>query len=282
MFRNRWPLAVLLFGLLVATFAIAVRQAARAQEQPAAPAQLTIQQCMEDLDYLRTINRLDPTAEQLAKLVEALNACDLQRRQAETTRSQAAPQALVDVRAKAIRGEALPQGEAFDLLGEELARQFALSERSLDQARQQCSEQLKTIFTEQQLRRFGREGPLREVDDFMAELAVSRGLPDAGWVEWQQRAVPELARMIVARDPKNTKAFEVASKFLEDARALSDADFGAQKDPLTQKLEQLVLPADFKPETDTAEAARRLGWFLLERPRSAAILQEMLKARGGA
>ena len=282
--NRQWIAAALAFGLLVAGWIITGRRAVRAQEEATPAPQLTIEQCFEDMEYLRILNRIEPTPEQLGKAVEIISAFELQRQQREIMLSQSAPQTLIEARAALLRGEAGPSEGEEELLGEDLTQQWALAEQALWQARQQTVEQLKTVFTEEQLRRFARaQGPLRRVDDLMAELAISRGLPDEQWLQWQQRVVPGLVELIIDRGPENVKApFEVASKFLEEARALSDEEFSAQKDALTQKLEQLVLAADFEPEEEDAQPAERLVWFLLERPRSAIILKEMAQARGGA
>lgn len=280
---HRWIAGGLLLALLVSGWIVVARGAARAQEAPAAAAQVTIQQCLEDMEYLRVINRINPTPEQLAKLSEIAAACDLQRKQAETTRSQPAPQPLLDARASLLKGESVPGRDDREVLGEEVGQQMALANQAFYQARQQAGEQVKAVITEQQVRAFARgEGPLRQVDQLMAELGVSRSLPDDQWIQWEQRVVPGMVEMIVRRDPKAAKApFEVASRFLEDARALSDDEFNAQKDALTQKLEQTILPADFRTDVVPPEVANSLVWLLLERPRSAALLQEAAKARQG-
>lgn len=282
---GRWIAGALVFGVFAAGWLLTRAAPVGAQEEEATPTpQLTIEQCFDDMEYLRIVNRIEPTPDQLAKVVEIIDTLDLQRRQRETTLSQPAPQTLVEARAALLRGEAGGSEGREELLGEDLAQQWTLAEQALWQARQQTAEQLKTLFTEDQVRRFARgQGRLRQVDDLMAELAVSRGLADEQWLQWQQRVVPGLVEMMIGRDPQNIKApFEVASKFLEDARGLSDEEFGAQKDALTQKLEQLVLPPDFESEREGENVAERLVWFLLERPRSATIIKEMAQARGGA
>jgi hypothetical protein len=254
-----------------------------AQEQPGAPP-LTIAQCWEDMEYLRTLNRLGFTAEQLAKAADIAAAYQLQSKQWEEGRARPAPQALLDARARLLRGETVSEEGGYGLLDEELAQQMALADQALYQAREQALTQLRALVTDVQVRRYVRsEGRLRRVDDLMDELAVSRSLAAPQWVEWQQRVIPGMVEMIVARDPQNATApFEVASRFLEEARALSDADFAAQREALTRKLEQLVLPADYRPELEAEDAAGRLAWFLLERQGSPGLLQEAARARAGS
>lgn len=279
--REWWILGV--SALLAVGWSIAGRGAVGAQEAAAPTAGLTIAQCFEDMEYLHIINRLNPTGEQLAKAAEILETFELQRQQWEATRSQPAPQGLIEARAALLRGEAVAEGEGPELLGEQLSKQWELAEQAFWEARRQTLLQLKTLFTEEQLRAAARaQGPLRRVDNLMAELAISRGLPDKQWLQWQQKVVPELVAMIIDERPDTKAPFEVVSKFLEEARALSDEEFDAQKEALTWKLEQLVLPADFESEEGGAELSERLEWLLLERPRSATLFREAFKARQAA
>jgi len=194
-----------------------------------------LQEAQEDVSYAELLNAADLSSEQL----EALNEIQV-RLQAESLVPPDLAAALTKLLAAVLSGMSVQEAQA--ALG---PQQQALGEaqQRWQQTMQQGRDELLKLLTQEQkdaLVWFG--SPAHALDGVVDAVSQMRALPDEQWNQVKPQLMQGLSQLTGAISPGAGITPEEIGELLDQARALDDATFEAQRGTLAQTWLPTLMP----------------------------------------
>ncbi|MFQ6132523.1 MAG: hypothetical protein ACE5R4_10840 [Armatimonadota bacterium] len=231
-------------------------------------------QAMDDLNYAQLLSGAQLTPDQLEALLGMQATW-----QGEATLTPEVAAALLEVRTLVLEGMSVE--EAFQSLGDD-QRAVRDAQLRLEQALQTLSEQFATLLTDEQRSALvWLSSPPHALDNVVRTVERTRAVPDEQWAQFRAELMQNVARHCAQADPAAGTTPEDVAALLDGARAMSDADFRAQRATLAGQWAAVLLPNFMQRLQDEDFRRDRLAAVarhLISYPRGYAIVEAKLAA----
>ncbi|MBM3472510.1 MAG: hypothetical protein FJX75_04455 [Armatimonadetes bacterium] len=243
----------------------------------------SLDEVSDDVELIRQLNQYGLSPDQLKGLSAIVHDVDARRKAlADYKHSEAALGPMRALREALLKGEAADaEEEAVQAVWDKLQE----LDSAVEDAMAEAGKKIAALLTDDQLAALNPAEDLayEQADEVFANLETAREFNDDTYNAWRDRTAREAGFRAAGESEQKGKEIQAKiTQFLDKVRKLKAEAFQEQSDELFDELATILAEAKPKPIREIAEAraAEQLE-YLARSERTAAVVEALLKARGG-